>query len=111
MYSTPTRSFELHEKVKLSIVIPTYNESENILKLVEAIHRNIPDYVFPEIIVVDDNSPDGTSKIVDDYIRSLETSESNLQNQNNNLKFLVKVVHRENKNGLISAILEGINSS
>ncbi len=111
MYSRLTRSFELHEKVKLSIVIPTYNESANILKLVEAIHRNIPDYVFPEIIVVDDNSPDGTGKIVDDYIRSLETSESNLQNQNNNLKFFVKVVHRKNKNGLISAILEGINSS
>ena len=44
------------------VVIPTYNESENIKKLIEAIINLNVDNI--EILVVDDNSPDGTWKIV-----------------------------------------------
>lgn len=45
------------------IVIPTYNESENIVKLINDIFiLNIPDL---SIIVVDDNSPDGTATLVE----------------------------------------------
>lgn len=44
---------------KVSIVIPTYNERENIVELIEALRAEIRPPL--EIIVVDDNSPDGTA--------------------------------------------------
>ena len=57
------------ENLFLSIVIPTYNESENILKLIHAIIDHIPSDISSEIIIVDDNSPDGTGKLVEVYIK------------------------------------------
>lgn len=47
-------------KEKISIILPTYNESENIINLIEKIIHNLSDKFDYEIIVVDDNSPDGT---------------------------------------------------
>jgi dolichol-phosphate mannosyltransferase len=100
----------------LSIIIPTYNESENILKLISAIKGNIPSNIITEIIVVDDNSPDQTGKIVEDYIHNnnivIDASvkqqfHSKVDSQN----CVVRAIHRKNKTGLISAILEGIESS
>jgi dolichol-phosphate mannosyltransferase len=38
----------------LSILIPTYNESQNILKLLEEIKDNLLDHIYTEIIIVDD---------------------------------------------------------
>jgi len=52
----------------LSIVIPTYNERENILKLIKAIEENLKGIDY-EIIIVDDYSPDGTGKIVSEYAK------------------------------------------
>lgn len=49
---------------KISIVIPTFNESKNIPLLVPAIIKNIPRKYSYEIIFVDDNSPDGTFEII-----------------------------------------------
>lgn len=50
----------------VSVILPTYNEAGNIVPLIEAIARAI---TLPhEIIVVDDNSPDGTSRLVQDVI-------------------------------------------
>jgi dolichol-phosphate mannosyltransferase len=46
--------------VKASVVLPTYNEAENIVALVKDVHAHIPQEWEREIIVVDDNSPDGT---------------------------------------------------
>jgi len=46
--------------MNLSIILPTYNEAENIVPLVKAVMRNIPPEISYEIVVVDDNSPDGT---------------------------------------------------
>jgi dolichol-phosphate mannosyltransferase len=54
------------DKPVASIVLPTFNEVENIVPLIEALHAAIT--VPHEVIVVDDNSPDGTSKAVADYI-------------------------------------------
>ena len=45
----------------VSIIIPTYNEAENIEKLIGALESQKGDY---KIIIVDDSSPDGTAKIV-----------------------------------------------
>jgi dolichol-phosphate mannosyltransferase len=75
-----------------SIVIPTYNEAAGIGKLLSAL-----DGVFRahgldgEIIVVDDNSPDGTGRIVDELSARLP----------------VRSLHRRGKLGLSSAVIEG----
>src|SRR5215213_1797977 len=99
----------------LSIIIPTYNESENILKLIGDIRGNLPSNIVTEIIVVDDNSPDETGKIVENYIHSNIGRDASLQQQFHskvdNQNCLVRVIHRKYKTGLISAILEGIESS
>ena len=53
---------------KVSIVIPTYNEKENILKLIpeiEALRKTIN--LVPHIIVVDDASPDGTAGVAEEF--------------------------------------------
>ncbi len=47
--------------MKTLIVTPTYNESKNIESLITSLNKLDPDY---HILVVDDNSPDGTAKIV-----------------------------------------------
>ena len=57
---------------QISIIIPTYNESKNILQVLKSIGENLPNRVLTEAIIVDDNSPDGTGKIVEDYINSVK---------------------------------------
>ena len=60
---------------KISIILPCYNEKESILVLADAIHRQLAEYDH-EIIVVDDNSPDGTYDLVvaadQPYIKSFK---------------------------------------
>jgi len=46
------------------VLIPTYNERENINILIPILRRNFPQL---DILVVDDNSPDGTSAVVQDF--------------------------------------------
>jgi len=53
------------------VIIPTYNESTNISTLLDKL--SMAHEVF-DILIVDDNSPDGTSKIVEEnYVRNLKT--------------------------------------
>ena len=96
--------------VTFSIVIPTYNESENILRLISEIEKNLPTNDFTEVIVVDDNSPDGTGKLVENYITKerFKTEEKNSSHTKNHI---LKVVHRTAKEGLIPAILDGVRQS
>lgn len=47
-----------------AVIIPTYNESENISLLISELFSFAPELA---VIVVDDNSPDGTGKIIDDW--------------------------------------------
>ncbi|MSR86589.1 glycosyltransferase [Candidatus Peribacteria bacterium] len=56
------------DKPVASIVLPTFNELENIVPLIEELQKYVD--VPHEIIVVDDNSPDGTSKSVQDFINA-----------------------------------------
>lgn len=78
--------------LKFSIVVPTYNEADGVERLVRAL-----DGVFSannldgEIIVVDDNSPDGTGAIVD------RLSEA----------YPVRCLHRPGKMGLSSGVIDG----
>lgn len=97
MYSSPN----LKENVnKVSIILPTYNESQNIIQILKSIEDHLPKNLQTETIVVDDNSPDGTGKIVDDYLT--------LKNIANNT---IDVIHRTTKSGLASAILKGIQQA
>lgn len=73
-----------------SVIVPTYNEKENIEPLIDRL-LELP--VEVRVIVVDDNSPDGTGDIAD------HMSEKN--------PGLVDVVHREGKLGLGTAYIAG----
>ena len=54
----------------LSIIIPTYNERENIEPFVKEIQETMQKTKTKyEIIIIDDNSPDGTSKVVEELIK------------------------------------------
>jgi len=88
-------------KAEVSIIIPTYNESENIIQVLKSIGEHIPKDIATEAIVVDDNSPDGTGKIVEDYINDAQ----------NKTGYTIGVIHRKTKSGLSSAILDGIQHS
>lgn len=52
--------------MKVLIVIPTYNERENVEKIIEEIFKFLPS---ANILIVDDNSPDGTSEIVKEIMK------------------------------------------
>ncbi|SVD54319.1 uncharacterized protein METZ01_LOCUS407173, partial [marine metagenome] len=67
---------ESPDRIFLSVIIPTYNESENIFKLLEEVCKNVNELKY-EILVVDDNSPDGTGKIVEKFIEKNSTEISN----------------------------------
>ena len=86
---------------QVSIIIPTYNESENIIKILDSISENLPSNMATEAIVVDDNSPDGTTSLVEDYIKKIKTSVS----------YSVKIIQRKTKSGLSSAVINGIEKS
>lgn len=89
---------ETRRNAQISIIIPTYNESQNILKVLKSIEENLPANTTAQTIVVDDNSPDGTGKIVEDY----------MQNVRKLANHTIDVIHRKTKEGLSSAILKGI---
>ena len=74
---------------KALVVVPTYNERENIERLIAAVLETGPQV---EMLVVDDNSPDGTAKLVED-----------LAARDNR----VHILHRPGKLGLGSAYLAG----
>ena len=78
--------------MKFSLVVPTYNEAGGIERLISTL-----DEIFKannldgEIIVVDDNSPDGTGAIVDRLAQS----------------YPVRCLHRPGKMGLSSGVIDG----
>jgi dolichol-phosphate mannosyltransferase len=100
------------ENLFLSIIIPTYNEAEHILKLIDAIRYHLPNNISAEIIIIDDNSPDGTGILVERYIKRIKDEtfdDIKIRNQINNCKKCqVKVIHRKRGNRLIHTILHGV---
>jgi dolichol-phosphate mannosyltransferase len=79
----------------LSIIVPTFNESKNISELIRRIEATLGDIAW-EVIVVDDDSPDGTAPLV----RALAQKD-----------FRIRCVQRINRRGLSSACIEGMLSS
>jgi dolichol-phosphate mannosyltransferase len=110
----------------LSIIIPTYNESKNILNLLVRLGKVMSQSISlkPEIIVVDDNSPDNTGSMVESYSENSKEQDPKQSNAgchesrggyfDHNCQpqgISIKVLHRSHKIGLVSAILDGIKSS
>ena len=71
------------------VVLPTYNERENVATMLAAVRRVVPD---ADVLVVDDSSPDGTAELVDELAAELGQ---------------VKLLRRPGKQGLGSAYREG----
>ena len=107
----------ISENSFLSIVIPTYNESENILKLIDAIIHHIPSDISSEILIVDNDSPDRTGILIEEYIKNITNETYNntakRSNHKNNCKkkCSVKVIHRHIRDRLIPTILDGVRHS
>ena len=80
------------DKEGVSIIIPTFNERKNIISLIDKIKYEFKDY-FLEIIVVDDNSSDGTAITI-----------KTLSREDNR----IRLIPRFGRNGLSSAIKEGL---
>lgn len=80
---------------QISVVVPTFNERENIVPLFEKLSRIFDDTAW-ELIVVDDDSPDGTAETVKVLAKSYPN---------------VRCIHRVGRRGLSSACIEGISAS
>lgn len=76
--------------MRITVVIPTYNEAENLPKLVSALF-SLPLEI--SILIVDDNSPDGTGQIADELVIAHPGR--------------IETLHRPGKMGLRSAYLNG----
>jgi len=80
---------------QLSIVVPTFNERENIRPLLALLQKTLTDTDW-EVVFVDDDSPDGTAE----EVRAVARKVGN-----------VRVIHRIGRRGLSGACIEGILSS
>jgi dolichol-phosphate mannosyltransferase len=78
---------------RLLVMLCTYNERENIGRLIPEIQQSAPD---AEVLVIDDNSPDGTGELVDEMRRNDSR---------------IRVLHREKKEGLGAATLAGFRQA
>jgi len=75
----------------ISIIIPTYNERNNVTPLIKRIDHALSNYEY-EVVFVDDNSGDGTAEVA-----------GALSSQ-----YPVKVIVRQHKRGLASAVVDGL---
>jgi len=75
--------------VRALVIIPTYNEHDNIQKIVREV-LSVSDHT--EVLIVDDNSPDGTGRVADEMAKASHR---------------VHAMHRAGKLGLGSAYIEG----
>lgn len=81
---------------EISIIIPTYNERETISSVVRDVHAVAMEEGYAvEIIIVDDNSPDGTGQEAERLAKQLP----------------ITVIHRQGKQGLGSAVVEGFEAA
>ncbi len=80
--------------MKTTIVIPTFNEAENLPKLIQTVFE-LP--VAVNLLIVDDNSPDGTGAIADQWKADYPER--------------ISVMHRQGKQGLGSAYIQGFHQA
>ncbi len=82
------------EAIFFSLVVPTYNEAANINKIVKILTQLLDEYIPGdyELIVVDDDSPDGTWQLAQSLIKEYPQ---------------LRVMRRQNERGLSSAVIRG----
>ncbi len=93
-YSTRVNSVPAARRTTpdLTMVVPTYNERGGIAELTRALFAACADHgLLLELVIVDDNSPDGTGAVADELAR----------------EYLVQVIHRSGKLGLGTAVVAG----
>ena len=81
-----------NSKTDSLVIIPTYNEKENVQAIIHAVLEQDPCF---DVLIVDDGSPDGTA----DLVKALQTTENNR----------VHILEREGKLGLGTAYIAGFN--
>ena len=81
------------QAVRTVVVLPTYNEAENIVGFLRAVRAAAPDV---DVLVVDDNSPDGTGALAEGIASELGR---------------IKVLHRAGKQGLGAAYRHGFTTA
>jgi dolichol-phosphate mannosyltransferase len=79
--------------VRAVVVLPTFNEAENIVGFLRAVRLAVPD---ADVLVVDDNSPDGTAALAEETASELGR---------------IKVLHRAGKQGLGAAYRHGFTTA
>jgi dolichol-phosphate mannosyltransferase len=79
--------------VRTVVVLPTYNEAENIVGFLRAVRQAVPE---ADVLVVDDNSPDGTAGLAEETASELGR---------------IKVLHRAGKQGLGAAYRHGFTTA
>ena len=84
-----------YDGIELSVIVPTFNEKENVAELVRRLHQCLDPHEW-EVIFVDDDSPDGTANVVRDIARHDPR---------------VRCIQRIGRRGLSSACVEGMMSS
>lgn len=95
MTAQRTHADERTDATGVSVVIPTYNERENVAPMVRSCRRALAEY-DAEVIVVDDDSPDGTWRRVDREFGDADD---------------VRLVRRVDDQGLATAVVEGFDAS
>jgi dolichol-phosphate mannosyltransferase len=80
--------------LKLSLVVPTFNERDNLAALIERVHQSLSEHPY-ELIVVDDASPDGTGDLALEYAA----------------RYPIRVISRVTGRGLASAVVEGFKQA
>lgn len=88
--------------VRLTVVVPTYNEAENLEGLSKALFElPIPGL---RLLIVDDNSPDGTGRLADQLAQQYNETADSLYPR-------MEVIHRQGKDGLGTAYVTGMKKA
>ena len=81
--------------MKISVIIPCYNEERTILKVIRLVHESLDRYEY-EIILVDDKSKDNTKMLLEEYSRSDEK---------------IEVIYHDINSGKGAALRTGFNAA
>ncbi len=84
------------DESSVSVIIPTYNEADNIKQITTRVLDALPSYYTTEVIIVDDDSPDRTWEIAEQAYRA---------------DGRVRVIRRTNEKGLSTAVTRGFQES
>jgi dolichol-phosphate mannosyltransferase len=88
----PNETLSLNQNLSIAVILPTFNERENIPALIDRLSKALGGLDW-ELIFVDDDSPDGTADVVRSYA---------------SLDRRIRLIQRVGRRGLSTACIEGI---